>query len=55
MIEALLMFLTHMLKSAEYFIVEGFPAIPAEQLPYAAEALIYNFIKLFEIYLSGFT
>lgn len=53
--EYIIMFITHIFKVIEFYITEGFPVITAEQLPYLADALIYNFVKIFEIYLSGFT
>jgi hypothetical protein len=53
--ELIFMFITHILKTFEYFAIEGFPEITIEQLPYLAEALAYNFIKIITIYLSGFT
>ena len=53
--EYISMFFTHFFKVIEYFVVEGLPVLTAEQIPYFAEALVYNFIKIFEIYLSGFT
>lgn len=53
--EYIIMIVSHIFKTAEYFITEGLPNVPLEQLPYLADALMYNLIKIFEIYLSGFT
>ena len=53
--EYFLMFISHILKTIEYFAIEGFPEITVEQLPYIAEALAYNFLKIITIYFSGFT
>lgn len=48
--ETLIMFITHLLKSAEYFIIEGFPTFNTESI----EALFWNIVKIVEIYLSIF-
>ncbi|MBQ2902807.1 MAG: hypothetical protein IJA31_11615 [Clostridia bacterium] len=48
------MFFTHLLKSAEYFIIEGIPTIPFEHWAEIPGALAFNLLKLIEIYLSMF-
>lgn len=48
------MFIAHLIKMAEYFLVQGIPAVSIEQLPIAIEGIVYNYVKLIEIYLSGF-
>ncbi len=50
--EYIIMFILHTIKSAAYFAAAGFPKIPLEQLPAAAEAFIFNVVKLAEIYAS---
>lgn len=50
--EYLIMFVSHLIKSAEYFLVEGIPAVPIEHIPEAIEGVVFNFIKLATIYLS---
>ncbi len=50
----IILLITHIIKSAEYFIVEGLPNIPLNNLPEAAEAIAFNLLKLIEIYLSMF-
>lgn len=50
--EYLIMFVTHIFKTAEYFIVEGLPSIPMDKLPEAAEAFLWQSLKLLGIYLS---
>ncbi len=54
MLEYVVMFFTHLMKAAEYFILTEAPVISAELLPYAVEGMIYNVIKILGIYLSGF-
>ena len=51
--EYIILIVTHIIKSAEFFIAEGLPEIPLNQIPDAAAALVFNFIKLVEIYLSA--
>ena len=46
------MFISHLFKSAEYFLIEGIPTIPLEQIPYIPEALFWQTAKIVEIYLS---
>lgn len=53
--EYIIMFFMHLFKVTEYFVEEGLPVLTAEQIPYIPEALVYNLIKIIEIYLSGFT
>ena len=52
--EYIIMIVAHIIKSAEYFAAYGLPEIPLEQLPETVEVLIYNLVKITEIYLSGF-
>ena len=42
------MIITHILKSIEYFIIEGLPTLDVESI----EALFWNVKKIVEIYLS---
>jgi hypothetical protein len=49
-----MMFFSHLIKMAEYFVANDFPEVSFEELPIAIEGLIYNAIKLIEIYYSGF-
>ena len=50
--EYIIMFISHIIKTAAYIAAAGFPEIPLEQLPAAAEAFIFNVVKLAEIYVS---
>lgn len=50
--ELITMFITHLFKVAEYYLVEGIPTIPLEQIPYIPEALFWQTAKIVEIYLS---
>lgn len=50
MIETLTMFITHILKSIEFFAATGLPAI--DRLPEAAAALAWQIAKLAEIYFA---
>ena len=50
--EYLIMFISHLFKSAEYFLIEGIPTIPLEQIIYVPEALFWQTAKIIEIYLS---
>ncbi len=50
----LLMLFTHLIKSAEFFTIEGLPNIPITHFPYAVSELIYNIVKIIEIYLRYF-
>lgn len=50
--EYIILIITHILKSAEFFITEGLPNIPIDALPEATEAFVFNLVKLVEIYLS---
>lgn len=52
--EYIIMFILHIIKTAEYFAVSGLPEIPPEQLPAAIEGFILNLVKLAEIYASMF-
>ena len=48
----LIMFVTHLIKTAHYFLVEGIPTIPVGQIPDAIEAFFWQSLKIFEIYMS---
>lgn len=50
--EYLTMFVSHLFKVAEYYLVEGFSFIPPEQLIYVPKALFWQTAKIIEIYLS---
>lgn len=50
--EYLMMFISHLLKSAEYYIVEGIPIVPLEHLPEAINGIVFNFVKIATIYFS---
>lgn len=50
--EILIMYFTHLLKSAEYFIIEGLPNIPFEHWAEIPDAIAFNIAKLITIYLS---
>lgn len=50
--EYLAMFISHLFKVAEYYLVEGIPTIPLEQIIYVPEALFWQTTKIIEIYLS---
>lgn len=52
--EFISMFFMHFFKVAEYFVDTGLPVITTEQVPYVLEALVYNLVKIIDIYLSGF-
>lgn len=51
--EYIIMIVSHIIKSAEFFITEGLPEIPFDRITDAAAALVFNIIKLAEIYLSA--
>lgn len=48
--EYAIMFVTHLIKTAHYFLVEGIPTVPVEQIPEAIEALFWQSLKIAEIY-----
>ena len=50
--EYFVMMATHLIKTAHYFIVEGVPVVPLEQIPLALEGIAYNTLKLITIYFS---
>ena len=50
--ELITMFISHLFKVAEYYLVEGVPTIPLEQIVYVPEALFWQTAKIIEIYLS---
>lgn len=45
-----MMFITHIIKTIEYFAVEGFPEITLDMLPEVIQAVIFNTAKLLTIY-----
>lgn len=45
-----MMFITHIIKTVEYFAVEGFPEITLDMLPEVIQAVIFNTAKLLTIY-----
>ena len=46
------MFVSHIFKTMEYFVIEGFPVVPIEHVPEAIEGFIFNTLKLITIYSS---
>lgn len=50
--EYITMFITHLLKSAEYFLVEGIPIVPVEHWAEIPSAIAFNVAKLITIYMS---
>lgn len=50
--ENFIMFITHIVKTVEYFAVEGFPTVPIEYIPEAIIGLGYNLLKILTIYAS---
>ena len=48
------MFVTHLIKTAHYLIVEGIPTVPVGQVPETVEALFWQLLKMAEIYASLF-
>ena len=52
MVEMLTMLILHTLKSIDFFINSGLPAI--DKLPEAAAALVWQIAKLAEIYFAAF-
>ena len=50
--EYAIMFVTHLLKTAHYFMVEGIPTVPVEQIPEAIEAMFWLSVKMAEKYAS---
>lgn len=50
--ELLTMFISHLFKSAEYFLIEGIPTIPVEYWVEIPGAIAFNIVKLITIYLS---
>lgn len=49
--EYLIFFIEHIIKTAEFFAVEGFPIVPIELIPAAIEGIIFNLFKIISIYL----
>ena len=52
--EYIIMIVSHILKSAEFFIIEGFPEITFENLPDVIVSSLSNIMKLVIVYLSLF-
>jgi hypothetical protein len=50
--ELVTMFISHLFKSAEYFLIEGIPTIPVEHWAEIPGAIAFNIVKLITIYLS---
>ena len=50
--EYVTMFFSHILKTIEYFAIEGFPEITPDMIPEVVQALIYDFGKIASMYLS---
>jgi hypothetical protein len=50
--ELITMFIAHLIKSAEYFLVEGLPVVPVEHWAEIPGAIAFNLAKLITIYLS---
>ena len=48
----IIIFVTHLIKTAHYFAIEGIPTIPVGQIPEAIEAFFWQSLKIFEIYMS---
>ena len=48
----IIMFISHLFKSAEYFLIEGIPTIPVEHWAEIPGAIAFNVVKLITIYLS---
>lgn len=49
-----MMFITHIIKTIEYFAIEGFPEITLDMLPEVIQAVIFNTAKLLTIYAAMF-
>ena len=49
-----MMFITHIIKTIEFFIIEGFPEITLDMLPEVIQAVIFNTAKLLTIYAAMF-
>lgn len=47
-----MMLLTHIIKTVEYFMIEGFPTITPDMIPEVIQALIFNTMKLATIYFA---
>ena len=52
--EYIIMMVTHLIKTAAFFAVNGFPEIQIEHIPEAIEALFWQTAKITEIYMSMF-
>jgi hypothetical protein len=49
-----MMFITHIIKTIEYFAVMGLPEITPETFLVSIQAIIYDFAKLASIYFAMF-
>ena len=49
-----MMFITHIIKTVEYFLIEGLPEINLEMLPEVIQAIIFDLAKLLTIYAAMF-
>ena len=50
--EYLVLFISHMFKAAEYYLIEGVPTIPVEHWAEIPGAIAFNIAKLITIYMS---
>lgn len=50
--ETFAMLLTHIIKTIEFFLIEGLPDVPAEYWTEIPGAIAFNVVKLITIYLS---
>lgn len=46
------MLISHIIKTIEYFAVEGFPVIPIEDLLASLEGLAFHFANMISLYLA---
>lgn len=50
--ETFAMLLTHIIKTIEFFLIEGIPSVPVEHWAEIPGAIAFNIVKLITIYLS---
>ena len=50
--ETFAMLLTHIIKTIEFFLIEGVPEVPVECLAEIPGAIAFNVVKFITIYLS---
>ena len=50
--ETFAMLLTHIIKTIEFFLIEGIPSVPFEYWAEIPGAIAFNIVKLITIYLS---